>query len=200
MGVIPLISGCVPPTQVMASGELIRMAGEADIHRFVGHISELFQSLSGVDRISFAPSGKIDEASLHKASLERWTRGLNEPQWGRAFLLMDGSDQFVLGHLELRGGRTLAELHRASISMGVLGAMRGRGFGTALLNNAIDWTKSNRLSWLDLLVLSSNQAAIKLYEKAGFEKIGYRPDAFRTSDSTFDEILMSLKCPILDIG
>ena len=45
---------------------------------------------------------------------------------------------------------------------------RGKGFGTALMNSAKDWTKEQNCSFINLDVLVNNHGAIKLYEKLGF--------------------------------
>ena len=45
---------------------------------------------------------------------------------------------------------------------------RGKGFGTALMNSAKDWSKEQNCSFINLDVLANNTGAIKLYEKLGF--------------------------------
>lgn len=45
---------------------------------------------------------------------------------------------------------------------------RGKGFGTALMNAAKDWTKERDCNFINLDVLVNNPGAINLYEKLGF--------------------------------
>lgn len=45
---------------------------------------------------------------------------------------------------------------------------RSKGFGTALMNSAMDWAKEQNCNIVSLDVLSNNPRAITLYEKLGF--------------------------------
>lgn len=45
---------------------------------------------------------------------------------------------------------------------------RNKGYGTALMNSAIDWGKEQVCNIVNLDVLSNNPKAISLYEKLGF--------------------------------
>ncbi|MBE6775380.1 MAG: GNAT family N-acetyltransferase [Ruminococcaceae bacterium] len=45
---------------------------------------------------------------------------------------------------------------------------RGKGFGTALMNSAMEWAKEHGCSFINLDVLVKNEGAIALYEKLGF--------------------------------
>ncbi len=45
---------------------------------------------------------------------------------------------------------------------------RNKGFGTALMNSAKDWTKEQNCSFISLDVLTNNPKAIALYDRLGF--------------------------------
>lgn len=45
---------------------------------------------------------------------------------------------------------------------------RGKGFGTALMSAAKDWSKERDCNFINLDVLVNNHGAINLYEKLGF--------------------------------
>lgn len=55
---------------------------------------------------------------------------------------------------------------------------RGMGIGGQLLEYLIDYAHKNSLSEITLEVRTSNQAARKLYEKSGFERLGTRPNFY----------------------
>ncbi len=68
--------------------------------------------------------------------------------------------------------------------------VRGRGFGEALLRRAFDLMRSLGGTYAVLEVRVSNQAAIGLYLKLGFEEIGRRRDYY--FNPTEDALVMGL--------
>lgn len=162
----------------------------------------------------YAVSTTAIPEEIRLATIERWARPLDEPLWGRAWLLWtcppaptgcagfaidnpdpagDPSPARVVGHLELRGGRVRAELHRAVLAMGMLTPYRGQGHGRRLLDTAIAWARDEaRLSYLDLGVFLGNDRALRLYERAGFVAQAIRRDAFRIEGAVVDDLSMTL--------
>lgn len=82
--------------------------------------------------------------------------------------------------------------HAGTIGIGVHDAFQGNGIGSALLAALIDAADNwLALSRLELTVNADNVAAIRLYEKAGFEREGlFRAYAFRAG-SYVDAIAMA---------
>ncbi len=73
---------------------------------------------------------------------------------------------------------------------------RGQGLGRALMAEAIARaSKIEGLSYVTLSVVTTNEAAIRLYESLGFETYGTEIDALRVGDLLLDEHLMSLALP-----
>jgi RimJ/RimL family protein N-acetyltransferase len=56
-------------------------------------------------------------------------------------------------------------------------------------------SKIEGLSYVTLSVVTTNEAAIRLYESLGFETYGTEIDALRVGDLLLDEHLMSLALP-----
>lgn len=153
----------------------------------------------------FAIASGTSEAEIRDSAVERWSRRLDQPLWGRAWLLWSGplpaagpsgffgASPHVAGHLELRGGRIKAEFHRAVLAIGLLAPYRGQGLGRRLLDTAIAWAEDEAgLSYLDLGVFVGNDRARKLYERVGFVVQGIRRDAFRVDGIVIDDIPMTL--------
>lgn len=63
------------------------------------------------------------------------------------------------------------------ILFGVIQSAQGLGIGTRLLRKIIKWSRKRQRSFIYLLTESANARAIRLYEKAGFERY-YRASAF----------------------
>lgn len=71
--------------------------------------------------------------------------------------------------------------------------LRGQGIGGVLLEDAIRQAIGLQASLVTLEVRASNQAAIQLYRKHGFEAVGRRVRYYK--DNQEDAILMTLKDP-----
>lgn len=68
--------------------------------------------------------------------------------------------------------------HRGDFSVSVLKEYWNRGIGRSLTVSIINFARENGFSVIDLQVRSDNAAAIHLYEKLGFIKIGTHPEFF----------------------
>lgn len=70
---------------------------------------------------------------------------------------------------------------------------RGRGVGSALLREAIEWARGQGLHKLCLEVFAHNEAAIGLYRACGFVEEGRRPGQYRrASGEQWDAVIMGL--------
>lgn len=80
--------------------------------------------------------------------------------------------------------------HRGGLQIMVSPDHQGRGIATALLTRFLELSNAQPdLERIDASVMSSNHAAIHLYEKFGFRLEGTRPRAFRFSESTYEDEL-----------
>jgi RimJ/RimL family protein N-acetyltransferase len=142
----------------------------------------------------FAISRLWSRDDVRAGFVSRLSKPLDEPLWGRTWLLVEGASR-VVGHLELRGGRVPAEMHRATLGMGILRAHTGRGHGRRLVDAAVCWARDAAgLTWIDLGVFASNAPARKLYARMGFLEIGRREDAFHLdAGPQVDDIQMALR-------
>jgi RimJ/RimL family protein N-acetyltransferase len=84
--------------------------------------------------------------------------------------------------------------HTATIvGMYVAPEHAGRGLGARLLDACLDLARADAcIEMLYLTVTSTNAAAIRLYERAGFVAYGREPRSMRIGDRTFDKLLMAL--------
>lgn len=172
----------------------IRLAGRADVEAYADHVTR-HAAESGQDGMPhFALARTTDRQGVIAGALERWDRSLREILWGRTFLMLDTTTGEVVGHLELRGGRVLAEMHRATLGMGLERAYTKQGHGGRLISTATEWARDRvGLSWIDLGVFENNEPARKLYRRMGFVEAGVRTDAFRLDTGVVvTDISMSL--------
>lgn len=75
-------------------------------------------------------------------------------------------------------------------NIGVEKSLRCKGVGSSLLKHAIKAAKEMKMSFISLEVRPSNAAAIKLYERFGFERIGLRKNFY--SSPKEDGLIMTL--------
>jgi ribosomal protein S18 acetylase RimI-like enzyme len=103
-------------------------------------------------------------------------------------------DPTMIGMVGFHRESRLKTRHKGSIvSMHVAAAARGRGVGRALLERAIVEASSQPdLEHLLLAVVSTNQAAKRLYAAFGFVVYCVEPRALKLGDRYFDEDLMVL--------
>lgn len=101
---------------------------------------------------------------------------------------------------ELVGVMTIAEegapklRHRVNLfAVYVTPRVRGKRIGIALLQAVIEHSKQLAyVEKINLTVVSTNDRAIKLYEKVGFKSFGLEHHAMKIDDTYVDEIYMSL--------
>jgi RimJ/RimL family protein N-acetyltransferase len=174
----------------------IRIAGleDRELEAFARFVAEHLAESGVGGSIPFAISRKVARDEVRTNAVMRWSKTLEEPNWGRAWLLWAEQPARIVGHLELKGGRLPAEMHRASLGMGMLRAYTGQGWGGKLIETAVAWSKRvAKLDWIDLGVFSHNLPARKLYRRMGFVEQGLRPDAFHIDGMEHvDDVLMTL--------
>lgn len=84
--------------------------------------------------------------------------------------------------------------HRANLyAMYVAPSARGKGLAKRLIQKAIDHaTQFIGLEQINLIVVSTNEAARRLYESVGFVAFGYEGKSMKYGEEYWDEILMKL--------
>ncbi|MCK4608975.1 MAG: ribosomal protein S18-alanine N-acetyltransferase [Gammaproteobacteria bacterium] len=73
------------------------------------------------------------------------------------------------------------------LNIGIKRKKQGKGYGTALLQAAIEYAKQYDVNKIWLEVRASNQAAIRLYQKLGFTEIDIRKNYYSALNLTDSE-------------
>jgi RimJ/RimL family protein N-acetyltransferase len=105
------------------------------------------------------------------------------------FVVAVDEQERIIGELSAFG----RDQRPADLGMSVAKPWRGRGVGTALLQTSIDWARDQGVHKLALQVWPHNDAALRLYEKFGFEREGILRSHYRRQDGElWDAIVMGL--------
>ena len=106
------------------------------------------------------------------------------------FTIYDRADGSPVGTSGLHG----IDWRYSRATFGIaIGAGRGRGLGTEATRLTLDWGFNILgLQNVMLTVLPSNAGAIRVYEKAGFKRIGARRNALVLLGERCDEVLMDV--------
>ena len=116
---------------------------------------------------------------------------------------LDSESSATLGAFidnELVGVMTIVQeaapklVHRVNLfAVYVTPKVRGKRVGTALLQELVEYTQQMpHVEKINLTVVSTNKAAINLYEKVGFKSFGLEHHAMKMNNTYVDEIYMSL--------
>jgi RimJ/RimL family protein N-acetyltransferase len=105
-------------------------------------------------------------------------------------LLIALSENEWVGYAMALGGELRMDRHVALIVVEVIQSMQRKGIATTLLQSLEGWARQSGIRRLELHVLSSNEAAINLYFKLGYEREGLRREARLIGNQFVDEWIM----------
>lgn len=121
-------------------------------------------------------------------SVRRFQAGLIERD-GPVYYAVDGDE--VVGWCDVFPHENPRHAHRGSLGMGCVPTHRGQGIGGRLLEATLDHARRFGLEKVELHVYTSNTAAIRLYERFGFEREGLLRSYRKLDGVTFDCLAMA---------
>ncbi|GAA0576619.1 GNAT family N-acetyltransferase [Paractinoplanes ferrugineus] len=96
---------------------------------------------------------------------------------GRTTVAVAGEQ--MLGTAKMGANRGGPGAHIATASFMVAALARGRGVGTALCRDALEWARAEGYAGMQFnAVVETNRAAVRIYENLGFRVLGTVPRAF----------------------
>ena len=157
---------------------ILREAGEDDIQGLL----DVMDSVASEGR--YTPAERI-----HDLQRELIAKSIKE----KAGWLVAEMDGRIVGEGNLHSQRFRTKSqHVAVLGMNILKNYRGIGIGNAMMDYMISWAKERGYKKISLSVFSTNQPAINLYKKFGFEIEGVKKREFKINGEYVDEILMAL--------
>lgn len=176
--------------------EAVSPAATEQLNAFFAYLREHVAENGAPDKGYFQPmSRETSNVSLEREERVRSALRVDTAQSGwRKLWLARTSQGTIAGHIDLRGHSEPHTAHRCLLGIGVHGSYRRMGLGVSLLQSAKNWAQDvANLEWIDLQVLSANQAAIRLYHRFGFVTVGEIPDMFRFDGQSFGYSTMALR-------
>lgn len=161
---------------------IIRSAEESDAKR----LSEVRMQVDGETENMDREKGEayIDEAGFKQLIKEDSDSPCN------LFLVCETNGRIV-GFSRCEGTQLKRMAHKVEFGVCVLMEFWGYGMGTNLLKESISWADANGIKKMTLTVLETNEKAIKLYEKYGFEVEGVlRKDKLLSDGKFYNTVVM----------
>ncbi|MCR1899915.1 GNAT family N-acetyltransferase [Irregularibacter muris] len=110
-----------------------------------------------------------------------------------ALFIVAEIDGKIVGNLNFSGGLRPRMAHTGEFGLSVLQEYWGKGIGTKLIKNLIQWCKkSETIRKINLKVRNDNHLAIHLYKKLGFKQEGIITRDFLVDNRFYDSIFMGL--------
>lgn len=109
----------------------------------------------------------------------------------RNIFLIAEADGKIVGFSRCEGNSLRRQAHKVEFGICILQAYWGYGIGRNLLNKTIEWADAAQIKKITLKVLETNNKAISLYEKFGFQTEGIlRKDKLLSDGKYYNTIVM----------
>jgi ribosomal protein S18 acetylase RimI-like enzyme len=126
-----------------------------------------------------------------KGAVRDYRRQFRDPVNNDRARFLATAEGRVVGALFIERMSHPVNRHVATLGMAVHAPWRGRGIGTALMDAALRWARSAGVEKVSLEVYPTNEAAVALYRRFGFEEEGRLARHSRKSYGYEDELIMS---------
>lgn len=174
-----------PQTVRLADGTTLQLRSpeEADAQRLIDRLDRVRRESTG---IMIAPEDELPTLEWERD----WIRGVREGAGVQ--ILAVSPDGELIALCGLHAGKMHHVRHGASLGISIDAPWCGRGLGTVLMRELIDWAQaSDTLDVITLCVFTDNPRAICLYEKSGFVREGVSRWAVKIDGRYIDDIRMS---------
>ena len=121
--------------------------------------------------------------------MEYWHDRLREDK--DSIIFFAEQDHHLIGMTGVARGRSPKTQHSGGIwGVYIRPEWRGLRIAEALIEICCEWAKLRSVQIVRLAVVSTNESAIRLYERSGFSVYGTEPRALYHEGQYFDELLM----------
>ncbi|HEV8595332.1 MAG TPA: GNAT family N-acetyltransferase [Thermoplasmata archaeon] len=158
---------------------VIRRAIEADAEALIRNINEVGAEQDWI----------LTESLTWDLRREReWIRGFDDAS---SILYVAEVDGRVVGQIDAHTSTYPKARHVASLGIAIVRAYRGLGIGRLLMERVLTWMRVRGIEKAVLEVFSTNERAIALYRKMGFEVEGARKRHYKIRGKYVDDVMMA---------
>lgn len=163
---------------------IYRKAREEDAEKIV----KFFNIVGGeTNYMSF----EKDEYALNVEEQAELIRSLEGNATNTMLLAMDGEE--IAGLSTITSSHKIKSGHDAELGIVVGKKYQGKGIGTALIRQVIDWVRENGITTrMSLEVRADNVKAVNMYMKFGFVVEGCRKNSTRLNGTYYDDYVMGM--------
>lgn len=132
-----------------------------------------------------------DEYSLDVKEQAEVIRGFKGNATNTMLLAMDGEE--IAGLSTITSSHKIKSRHDAELGVVVAKKYQGKGIGTALIRQVIDWVKENGITTrMSLEVRADNIKAVEIYLRFGFVIEGCKKNSTRLNGIYYDDYIMGM--------
>ncbi len=127
-----------------------------------------------------------------RTDVEREREWIRQYDGAGSVLFVAEADGTIVGQADAVMGRWPKETHVGTIGIAIRAAYRDAGLGRAMMERILEWMRVRGLKKASLAVFSTNERAIALYRRLGFEVEGVRKRQYRIRGEWVDDVMMGL--------
>lgn len=171
-----------PHYVTLANGQsvLLRYVEPNDAEALLSHVNGV-----GAEKL-YIMTEKLDKRPDEEAEM---IRRLNRE---KTLFLVGVLNGRLIASADVEKGRQEKNAHTGNLGIAISKEARGLGLGTAILDDLIRWSRSAGIRKLTLGVFATNEPAIALYRRFGFEEEARLKGQVVLDGRPVDELLMAL--------
>lgn len=146
--------------------------------------------LSMVKQLDNETSYMMFEPGERKTTIEEIKATIKRMHDSNSLLLVAEDNRDIIGFLSAERVFAKRIRHSVYIVIGILDEYRGKKIGVQLFKELENWAQEHHVTRLELTVMTHNEGAIRLYEKMGFKKEGFKEKSLIVDGKYVDEYYM----------
>lgn len=168
---------------------IIRPLKQSDIKKWVEYYYQYYDEIKSNKDLGLLLHSKKPALSKLKSEFRKMYKGVTSGD--SIIFVVETNGKFVGECHVTRQSKGVGEDHASILSIAVNKHYRAKGIGKLLMEACIKRAK-NEFDIITLYVFKQNKAAINLYKKFGFVKIGMWPKAIKRNGRYIDDVIMQL--------